>query len=76
MSQYALNLFRKQPFREVNSHPVVDSGRPGSPRNDSTASRPTKVARFDRGNGFILDMESLEAGDPVQMSMDDLYDAQ
>ena len=37
-------------------------------------ARRMKVVSFDRGNGFIRDLETLEASNPVQMSIDDLYD--
>jgi hypothetical protein len=39
-------------------------------------ARRMKVVRFDRGNGFIRDLESIEAGEPVQTSIDDFYDNQ
>jgi hypothetical protein len=35
-----------------------------------------KVVRFNRESGFIRDLESLDAADPVQMSIADLDDSE
>jgi hypothetical protein len=33
-----------------------------------------KVVSFDQGNGFIRDLNTLQASDNVQLSIDDLDD--
>lgn len=58
-----LNAERYQrPFQVI----IVDNDIPAD------IARRIKVVKFNRGNGFIRDLETLNADDPVQMSIDDL----
>lgn len=56
----------QRPFQLI----IVDNDIPAD------IARRMKVVRFNRGNGFIRDLEALDASDPVQMSIDDLDDGE
>jgi hypothetical protein len=56
----------QRPFQLI----IVDNDIPAD------IARRMKVVRFNRGNGFIRDLETLDASDPVQMSIDDLDDGE
>jgi DNA repair exonuclease SbcCD ATPase subunit len=55
----------RRPFQVI----IVDNDIP------TDIARRMKVVNFDRENGFIRDLKTLNAGDPVQMSIDDLDDS-
>ena len=56
----------KRPFQVI----IVDNDIPAD------IARRVKVVNFKRGNGFIRDLETLKAGSPVQMTIDDMGDSE
>lgn len=62
MDELDANERFRRPFQVI----IVDNDIPAD------IARRIKVINFDRRNGFIRDLATLNAGDPVQMSLDDL----
>lgn len=66
MGELDANKRFQRPFQLI----IVDNDIPAD------IARQMKVVHFRRGSGFIRDLEALDAGDPVQMSIDDLDESE